>query len=81
MTYRVESVVLFEAVFEDGRLVLGEPELLSRGLTVLFIADASGTVSVDVEIFAIGLSLASLPAHARHRAVRGRHVLAVGRRR
>lgn len=71
--------MLLEALFENGGLVLGEPELLSRGLTVFFIADAS---SLDVEIFAIGLSLAPLAAHARHRAVGRRHarlVFAVAR--
>lgn len=75
--------MLLEALFKNGRLVLGEPELLSRSLSVFFIADSSRASSLDLVLVLVainGFSLAPLPAHARDRAVRRRHaglVLAV----
>ncbi|KAM1500956.1 hypothetical protein PS2_013269 [Malus domestica] len=40
------------------RLILGEPELLPARLAILFVADATRAVSLEVEILAVGVSLA-----------------------
>jgi hypothetical protein len=63
--------VFFEALFENSWLVLGEPELLSRGFSVFFIADTTRGSSLNLMVLPVGFSLASLAAHARYRAVWG----------
>ena len=90
-TYRIESVVNFKAFFENHRLVFGETKLLPRGITVFFVADSSRWSSleieleIEIELLSVGLlSLASLPADTRDRAVRRRNssfFLAIDRRR
>ncbi|KAM2159464.1 hypothetical protein ACFX1Q_042692 [Malus domestica] len=40
------------------RLILGEPELLPTRLAILFVVDATRAVSLEVEIIAVGVSLA-----------------------
>ncbi|KAM2156911.1 hypothetical protein ACFX1R_042545 [Malus domestica] len=40
------------------RLILGEPELLPARLAILFVADATRVVSLEVEILAVSVSLA-----------------------
>ena len=84
ITYWVESIVLLETFFEYSGLVLWEPELLSRGLTVFFIAYTSRTISLNLKLIAVGFSLASFPANARDSTVWRRHAsffFAVRRRR
>lgn len=71
ITYWVERVVLLEALFKNDGLVLGEPELLSRGFTVFFITDTSRAIPLKIMLFPVSFSLASLSAQARYRAIGG----------
>ncbi|KAM2042129.1 hypothetical protein FF1_035618 [Malus domestica] len=48
------------------RLILGEPELLPARLAILFVANATRAVSLEVEILAVSVSLAPPAVHGAH---------------
>lgn len=70
-THRIESVVFFEALLEESRLILGEPQLLPGGVPVLLVADSpgGGPLVVCDQIFGVGFPLGPLPGERRDGAV------------
>lgn len=72
--YGIESAVLFEAFFQEGRLFFGEPELLSSISTVFIFIANSRRDFLNLDLFTAEVSLSLNPStrEGRDRAVRRR---------
>ena len=68
-SYRIESVVFFEALFEYCGLVFRQSQLLPRCFSVFVVADPSRRISLDLDLITDRISLAPLSAQARQSAV------------